>query len=140
MKQRINTAAVEGVSIADDLVQAVDINETMTTPEASYDIFKQAVNEQDVHPEPCRHRPSACSRASRMRALVNTHMPDPQLVTKVTAALSANVKAPATQAPCCSMSASTACPRLQAGKVVSRERAQASPKSRRCVFPTASGC
>ncbi|MGC6728058.1 hypothetical protein, partial [Escherichia coli] len=44
MRNRISTAPVESaVSLADDLVQAVDINETVTTPEASYAIFKGAI-------------------------------------------------------------------------------------------------
>lgn len=92
MQQRINTAPVEaGAKLADDLVEAVDINETVTTPEASYDIFKQAVAAKMFTPATVQAASKRVFEGTAVRALVNTRTPDPQAVTKVTAALQANV-------------------------------------------------
>ncbi|WP_213979152.1 M16 family metallopeptidase [Sphingomonas sp. dw_22] len=123
MQQRINTAAVEsGVSIADDLVQAVDINETVTTPEASYDIFKQAVANKMFTPATVQASAKKVFEGVAVRALVNTHKPDPQLVTKVTAALQADVKASATKRRALNVTFAQL-PRLgKPATVVSRER------------------
>ncbi|ATY33592.1 M16 family metallopeptidase [Sphingomonas psychrotolerans] len=94
MKQRISTAPVEaGAKLADDLVEAVDINETVTTPEASYDIFKAAVAAKMFTPQTVQAAAKRVFEGTAVRALVNTHTPDPQLMTKVTAALQADVVA-----------------------------------------------
>ncbi|WP_404334884.1 M16 family metallopeptidase [Sphingomonas sp. MMS12-HWE2-04] len=94
MEQRINTAPVEaGASIGDDLVQAVDINETVTTPQASYDIFKGAVAAKMFTPVTVQAAAKRVFEGVAVRALVNTRTPDPQAVAKVTAALQANVAA-----------------------------------------------
>lgn len=94
MKQRINTAPVEaGSKIAEDLVEAVDINETVTTPEASYDIFKTAVDAKFFTPENVLASSKKVFEGTATRALVNIHAPDANVLTKVTAALSANVAA-----------------------------------------------
>ncbi|MET0309037.1 MAG: insulinase family protein [Sphingomonas sp.] len=123
MKQRINTAAVEsGVSIADDLVQAVDINETVTTPQASYDIFKQAVDAKMFTPATVQASAKKVFEGVAVRALVNTQKTDPQLVTKVTAALQADVKAAATKRRALNVNFNQL-PRLgKPATVVSRER------------------
>ncbi len=94
MQQRINTAPVEaGAKIADDLAEAVDINETVTTPEASYDIFKTAVAAKMFTPETVLAASKKVFEGTATRAMVNTHTPDPTITTKVAAALSANVAA-----------------------------------------------
>ncbi|RYE00524.1 MAG: insulinase family protein, partial [Sphingomonadales bacterium] len=94
MKQRINTAPVEaGSKIAEDLVEAVDINETVTTPEGSYDIFKGAVEAKFFTPENVLAASKKVFEGVATRALVNIHAPDAKVLTKVTAALSANVAA-----------------------------------------------
>ncbi|MDT8759117.1 insulinase family protein [Sphingomonas psychrotolerans] len=94
MKQRIATAPVEsGMKIADDLVEAVDINETVTTPEASYDIFKSAVAAKMFTPATVQASAKRVFEGTATRALVNVHTPDPQLMGKVTAALQADVVA-----------------------------------------------
>jgi zinc protease len=94
MKQRIATAPVEsGMKIADDLVEAVDINETVTTPEASYDIFKSAVAAKMFTPTTVQAAAKRVFEGTATRALVNVHAPDPQLMAKVTAALQADVVA-----------------------------------------------
>ncbi|MBB5710049.1 M16 family metallopeptidase [Sphingomonas xinjiangensis] len=92
MQQRINTAPVEaGAKLADDLVEAVDINETVTTPQASYDILKQAIAAKMFTPATVQTASKRVFEGTAVRALVNTRTPDPQAVTKVTAALQANV-------------------------------------------------
>lgn len=94
MKQRINTAPVEaGAKIADDLAEAVDINETVTTPEGSYDIFKGAVAAKFFTPENVLAASKKVFEGTATRALVNIHAPDAKVLAKVTAALSANVAA-----------------------------------------------
>jgi len=135
MKQRINTAAVEsGVSIADDLVQAVDINETVTTPQASYDIFKEAVANKMFTPTTVQASAKKVFEGVAVRALVNTHMPDPQVVAKVTAALQADVKAAATKRRALNVSFAQL-PRLgKPGTVVSRERIQQNVEIDQVVF------
>ncbi|UZK64777.1 M16 family metallopeptidase [Sphingomonas sp. M1-B02] len=92
MKQRVATAPVEaGMKIADDLVEAVDINETVTTPEASYDIFKGAVSAKMFTPDTVQAASKRVFEGVAVRALVNSHTSDPQLLAKVTAALTADV-------------------------------------------------
>ncbi|WP_253190410.1 pitrilysin family protein [Sphingomonas sp. LM7] len=92
MKQRIATAPVEsGMKLADDLVEAVDINETVTTPEASYDIFKSAVAAKMFTPETVQAASKRVFEGTAVRALVNTHTPDAKLVAKVTAALKTEI-------------------------------------------------
>ncbi|WP_448662127.1 M16 family metallopeptidase [Sphingomonas sp. CJ20] len=94
MKQRIATAPVEsGMSLADDLIQAVDINETVTTPQGSYDIFKGAVTARMFTPATVQEASKRVFQGTATRALVNTRTPDPQVVAKVTAALQADVAA-----------------------------------------------
>ncbi|MES2987880.1 MAG: insulinase family protein [Pseudomonadota bacterium] len=94
MKQRINTAPVEaGSKIAEDLAEAVDINETVTTPEGSYDIFKTAVAANFFTPEKVLAASKKVFEGTATRALVNIHAPDANVLTKVTAALSADVAA-----------------------------------------------
>ncbi|MBX3563441.1 MAG: insulinase family protein [Sphingomonas sp.] len=93
-KQRINTAPVEaGAKIAEDLAEAVDINETVTTPEASYDILKGAIEGKFFTPENVLAASKRVFEGTATRALVNIHAPDAKVLTKVTAALSANVTA-----------------------------------------------
>jgi zinc protease len=123
MKQRISTAPVEsGAKLADDLVEAVDINETVTTPEASYDIFKSAVTAKMFTPETVQAAAKRVFEGTATRALVNTHTPDPQLMTKVTAALQADVVANGGKRRALGNVSFDQLPRLGApGKVVTRE-------------------
>ncbi|MHA6717983.1 M16 family metallopeptidase [Sphingomonas sp. RS6] len=98
MRNRIATAPVEaGASIADDLVEAVDINETVTTPEASYAIFKGAIDKGMFTPAAVQASAKKVFEGTATRALVNTQTPDADAVAKVTAALQADVKAAATK-------------------------------------------
>jgi zinc protease len=136
MKQRISTAPVEsGMKLADDLVEAVDINETVTTPEASYDIFKSAVTAKMFTPATVQAASKRVFQGTAVRALVNTHTPDPQLVTKVTAALAADVVANGGKRKALRDVTFAQLPKLGApGKVVSRTPALADLEIEKVVF------
>lgn len=136
MKQRIATAPVEsGMKLADDLVEAVDINETVTTPEASYDIFKSAVAAKMFTPDTVQAASKRVFEGTAVRALVNTHTPDPQLVTKVTAALQADVAANGAKRKALGDVSFAQLPRLGApGKVVSRAPLLADLEIEKVVF------
>lgn len=126
MRNRISTAPVEsGVSIADDLVQAVDINETVTTPEASYAIFKGAIAQRMFTPAAVQASAKKVFEGTATRALVNTHAPDPDVIRKVTTALQADVKAAAVKRRTLNVKFDQL-PRIGApGKVVARQRIDA---------------
>lgn len=136
MKQRISTAPVEsGMKLADDLAEAVDINETVTTPEASYDIFKSAVAAKMFTPETVQAASKRVFEGTAVRAMVNTHTPDPQLVTKVTAALQADVVANGGKRKALGNVSFAQLPKLGApGKVVSRTPALAELEIEKVVF------
>jgi zinc protease len=136
MKQRIATAPVEsGAKLAEDLVEAVDINETVTTPEASYDIFKTAIAAKMFTPETVQAASKRVFEGSAVRALVNTHTPDPQLMTKVTAALQADVVASGGKRKALRDVNFTQLPRLGTpGKMVSRTPVLADLEIEKVVF------
>lgn len=94
MKQRINTAPVEaGAKIAEDLLEAVDINEVVTTPEASYDILKTAIAAKFFTPDAVLAASKKVFEGTVTRALINSHTRDAQIDTKLTAALAKPVTA-----------------------------------------------
>jgi len=136
MKQRIATAPVEsGMKIGDDLVEAVDINETVTTPQASYDIFRTAVAAKMFTPATVQAAAKRVFEGTATRALVNVHTPDPQLMAKVTAALQADVVASAGKRKALGNVSFAQLPRLGApGKMVSREPLLAELQIEKVVF------
>jgi zinc protease len=92
MRNSVATAPVEaGSKKADDLVEALDINETVTTSALSYGMFQEAVAKKLFSPD----RVLAASRkiftGTATRALVNTRTPDATAQTKLAAALEAQV-------------------------------------------------
>lgn len=94
MKNRIATAPVEsGVSLADDLVHAVDINETMTTPEGSYAIFADARAKGMFNPAAVQASSKKVFEGTATRAFLNAHSPDAATVTKLAAAITTPVAA-----------------------------------------------
>jgi len=94
MKNRIATAPVEsGVSLADDMVQAVDINETMTSAEGSYAIFKEAVDTKMFNPAAVQAASKRVFQGTALRALLNTHAADSSSMTKLAAAVTSDVVA-----------------------------------------------
>ncbi len=92
MKQSIASAPVDsGTAIADNLVEAVDINETTTSPEASYAIFRGAVDAGMFNPAAVQAASKRVFEGTATRALVTTRTPSPQILAKVTGALQADV-------------------------------------------------
>ena len=123
MKQRINTAPVEaGAKLADDLAEAVDINETVTTPEFSYAIFKGAVDGKMFTPATVLASSKTVFQGTATRAMVNLHTPDATITAKVASALEANVAANAKRKQVGNVSFD-ALPKLGVpGKVATREQ------------------
>lgn len=134
MKNSIATAPVDsGISVADNLVEAVDINETTTTPEASYAIFRGAVDAGMFNPAAVQAASKRVFEGVQTRALVNVHTPDAQLVAKVTAALQADVIA--TKRKVLGNITFDLLPKLGApGAIVSRGVVLPEPKVEKVVF------
>ncbi|MCW3847996.1 insulinase family protein [Sphingomonas sp. LB-2] len=135
MKNRIATAPVEsGVSLADDLVEAVDINETMTTPEGSYAIFAEAKAKGMFNPAAVQASSKRVFQGTATRALLNTHKADASTVTKLSAAISAEVTA-ATKRRMVGNVSFDQLPKLGAASaIVSRTTVLDSPKVEKVVF------
>jgi zinc protease len=92
MKNGVATWPVEsGADLADNMVQAVDIHETMTSAEGSYAIFKDAIDKKMFNPESVLASSKRVFQGTASRALINLHKPDAAIAAKVTAALNANV-------------------------------------------------
>ncbi|MEI9851270.1 MAG: hypothetical protein WDN24_10975 [Sphingomonas sp.] len=136
MKNRIATAPVEsGVSLAELLVEAVDINETVTTPEASYAIFRDAVDRKMFSPAAVLASSKRVFEGTATRAMVNTHVPDAETATKVAAVLSANIAAGKVRPKAVGNVSFDRLPRLGVpGKVVSRETVLEEPRVEKIVF------
>ena len=135
MKNRIATAPVEsGVSLADDLVQAVDINETMTTPEGSYAIFTDAKAKGMFNPLAVQRSSKRVFEGTATRALLNTHTADTTTVTKLASAITADVAATGKRRTMANVSFDQL-PKLGAASaIVSRETVFKNPKVEKVVF------
>ncbi|MEZ0243149.1 MAG: M16 family metallopeptidase [Sphingomonas sp.] len=135
MKNRIATAPVEsGVSLADDLIQAVDINETMTTPEGSYAIFAEAKAKGMFNPAAVQASSKKVFEGVATRALLNTHTADTATVTKLAAAITAPVTGTGKRKAMANVSFDQL-PRLGApGAIVSRETVFRNPMVEKVVF------
>jgi zinc protease len=135
MKNSVDTWPVEaGSEFADNMVQAVDIAETMTSAEGSYAIFKDAVNKKMFNPESVLASSKRVFEGTANRALINLHAPDAKVSAKVAAVLSANVTGAAVRKVLGDVSFDKL-PKLPApGTVVSRETVLASPKVEKLVL------
>ncbi len=135
MKNAIATAPVQsGVSLADDLIHAVDINETMTTPEGSYAIFAEAKQKGMFNPAAVQASSKKVFEGTATRALLNTHVTDTAAVTKLATAITADVAATGKRKALGNVSFDQL-PRLgAAGRVVSREVVLQSPRVEKIVF------
>jgi zinc protease len=92
MRNSINTAPVTAGSLrADNLVEAVDINETMTTEQASYDILAGAREKGMFTPARVLASTKRVLEGTATRAMVTTRTVDPNIQTKLAAALAADV-------------------------------------------------
>ena len=92
MKNDVATSRVEaGAKQADDMVQALDIRETVAGPATSYDIFKTAREKNYFTPETVFASTKRLFTGDATRAIVNTKTPDPGATAKLDAALKADV-------------------------------------------------
>jgi zinc protease len=92
MRNDVETARVEaGAKQADDMVQALDIRETVAGPVTSYEIFKGARDKGYFTPETIFASTKRIYTGEVNRAFVNTRMPDQGAVAKLDAALKADV-------------------------------------------------
>lgn len=135
MKNSIATAPVQsGIALADDLVHAVDINETMTSPEGSYAIFKEAKDKGMFNPAAVQASSKRVFEGTATRALLNTHTTDTATVTKLSAAITAPVTATVKRRTMANVSFDLL-PKLGApGTVVSREVVLNGPRIEKVVF------
>ena len=95
---QVDTAAAEaGAQQADDLDQAVDIRETVTTAQASYGVFLGARDKHMFTPETLLAATRRVFEGTATRAVINTRTADPTAVAKLAAALRADVSRLATR-------------------------------------------
>lgn len=125
LRTQVETARAEpGARQADDLGSALDIRETVTTPETAYAILQGAKKANFFNPEAIR---AATRRAMQgaLRAIVNTPTPDPAAATKLAAALKADVsKLAVTRGPLKKVDWSQLPALPVPGKIASRETLQ----------------
>uniref|UniRef100_UPI001576D326 M16 family metallopeptidase n=1 Tax=Sphingomonas bacterium TaxID=1895847 RepID=UPI001576D326 len=92
MKTQADTARVQmGSHLADDLVQALDIRETTTSPEASYKVFADARAKRMFTPAAILASTRRLFKGDATRAVVNLHAADPAAAPKLAAALRSDV-------------------------------------------------
>ncbi|MBY0520877.1 MAG: insulinase family protein [Sphingomonas sp.] len=97
LKTQVDTAAAEaGAKQADDLDQALDIRETVTTAQTAYDIFLGAKAKGMFTPAAILASTKAVFIGTATHAIVNTRNPDPTAVAKLQATLNADVSKLAT--------------------------------------------
>ena len=92
MKNEVDTSRVEaGSKQADDMVQALDIRETVAGPTTSYDIFVKAREKGYFTPDTVFASTKRIFTGDATRAIVNTKTPDPGAAAKLETALKADV-------------------------------------------------
>ena len=92
MKNEVATARVEaGAKQADDMVQALDIRETVAGPKTSYDILQDAKTKGMFTPAAMLESSNRLLKGDVNRALLTTRAADASAATKLAAALSADV-------------------------------------------------
>lgn len=88
MKAQADAARVQmGSHLADDMVQALDIRETTTSPEASYAVFAQARAKRMFTPAAILAATRRIFKGDATRAVVNLHAADPAAGPKLAAVL-----------------------------------------------------
>lgn len=123
MKTPVDTAAAEaGSKQADDMVQALDIRETVTAPATAYEILQDARRKNMFTPDAILASTRRVMTGDATHALVSTQTPDPAAADKLAAALTADVSAVAAQRSFQGDIAFSKLPRLgHARRIVSRE-------------------
>ena len=92
MKNDVATARVEaGAKQADDMVNALDIRETVAGPQTSYDILQQARQNGMFTPAAMVESTNRLFKSDANRALLNTRTADAGAAAKLAAALKADV-------------------------------------------------
>ncbi len=92
MRNEVDTARVEaGAKQADDMVQALDIRETVAGPRTSYDILQSAKQKGMFTPAAMVESTTRLFKGDASRAIVNTRTPDTGAAAKLAAALQADV-------------------------------------------------
>ncbi len=92
MRNEVETARVEaGAKQADDMVQALDIRETVAGPQESYNIFLDAKKKGMFSAAGVLESTQRVFKGDAQRAIVNTRMADPGAAAKLASALTADV-------------------------------------------------
>lgn len=92
MKNGVDTSRVEaGAAQADNMVQALDIRETVAAPDVSYAIFTDARKKGMFTPASILSSTKRIFQGDATRAFVSTQTADPQAQTKLAAAITADV-------------------------------------------------
>lgn len=92
MKNAVDTAQAEaGAAQADNMLEAVDIRETTTTAQISYDILRGAQEKKMFTPEAVLASTRKIFTGDATRALVNVQAPDPTVTAQLKTALEADV-------------------------------------------------
>jgi zinc protease len=140
MRNSIATAPVTaGSRRADNLVEAIDINEVTTSEQASYDIFADAKAKGMFVPDRVLASTKRILQGVTTRAIVTTRTPDANVQTKLAAALEADVSGLAGKRKAGRAVTFASLPRLGApGKVAERAVAVAEPRIERVSFANGS--
>jgi len=122
MKTQVDTAAAEaGAKQADDLGEAVDIRETVTTPGVAYQILQDAKAKDMFSAEALLESTRRVLSIGIVRGIVNTRTPDPTAAAKLEAALKLDVSGLAAKRNTLKTVTFASLPKLGApGKIVSR--------------------
>jgi len=92
MRTSVETAKAEaGAAQADDMVQAIDIRETTTAPATIYAVLRDAIKKKMFTPKTVLESTRRIFTGTTQRALLNTPTPEDGAVTKLAAALQADV-------------------------------------------------
>ena len=140
MRNAIATAAVQaGSRRADNLIEAIDINEVTTSEQASYDIFTGAKAKRMFVPDRVLAATQRILQGTATRALVTTRTPDSNVQTKLAAVLAADVSGLAGTRKAGRTVTFASLPSLGApGKVAERTVAVVEPKIERVRFANGS--
>lgn len=140
MRNSIATAAVTaGSRRADNLIEAIDINEVTTSEQVSYDIFAGARAAGMFTPDRVLASTKRILQGAATRALVTTRTPDANIQAKLAAALEADVAGLAGARKAGRQVSFAALPRLgPPGKVAERTIAVPEPKIERVRFANGS--
>lgn len=140
MRNAIATAPVTaGSRRADNLVEAIDINEVTTTEQASYEIFTGAKAKGMFIPDRLLASTKRILQGTATRAIVTTRTPDSNVQTKLAAVLEADVSGLAGTRRAARSVTFASLPALGApGQIVERAVAAPDPKIERVRFANGS--